>query len=96
MRAAGRRKKTIGVLIGAGAAAIIMAVSAISPGMFQGLENKSFDLRWRLKLGAMGEQGVSLALEIIAKELAVFLTQHPELLSRKPPAPATSPLIPNP
>jgi len=58
MRAAGRRKKTIGVLIGAGAAAIIMAVSAISPGMFQGLENKSFDLRWRLKLGAMGEQDI--------------------------------------
>jgi adenylate cyclase len=58
MSAAGRRKKTIGILIGAGAAAFILAVSAIFPGIFQGLENKSYDLRWRLKLGNIGEQDI--------------------------------------
>jgi adenylate cyclase len=54
----GRRKKTIGVLIGTSVVAVVVTVTLILPGMFQGLENRSYDLRWRLKLGKMGEQDI--------------------------------------
>lgn len=51
-----RSKKSVGVLVGIAVVAAVLAVSYLVPGLFQGLENKTYDLRYRLRVGQMGEQ----------------------------------------
>ena len=58
MSTVGRRRKTTGTLVGVGAVALILGVSFLFPGLFRNLEDKSYDLRWRLNLGAIGEQDI--------------------------------------
>jgi adenylate cyclase len=53
-----RSKKTTGALVGISVVAIILAVSYLTPGLFQGMENKTYDLRYRLRVGQMGEQDI--------------------------------------
>jgi len=53
-----RSKKSIGALVGIGVVVVILAISYIIPGLFQGLENKTYDLRFRLRVGQVGEQDI--------------------------------------
>jgi hypothetical protein len=58
MKTGVRQKKTrVGALIGIGVVAAIVGVSTLFP-LFQDLENKSYDLRYRLKVGTIGEQNI--------------------------------------
>ena len=56
MSEANRSKKSVGALVGIGVVAAVLAISYLVPGLFQGLENKTYDLRYRLRVGQMGEQ----------------------------------------
>lgn len=56
MSEANRSKKSVGALVGIAVVAAVLAVSSLVPGLFQGLENKTYDLRYRLRVGQMGEQ----------------------------------------
>jgi adenylate cyclase len=58
MSTVGHRKKTTSVLVGFGVVAVILGVSFFFPGLFRNLEDKSYDLRYRLKLGNVGEQDI--------------------------------------
>ncbi|MBU1355059.1 MAG: CHASE2 domain-containing protein [Candidatus Edwardsbacteria bacterium] len=53
-----RSKKTTGALVGIAVVAVVLAVSYLWPGLFQGMENKTYDLRYRLRVGQMGEQDI--------------------------------------
>ncbi|MDQ7797552.1 MAG: CHASE2 domain-containing protein [Candidatus Edwardsbacteria bacterium] len=53
-----RSKKTTGALVGIGVVAVVLAVSYLFPGLFQGMENKTYDFRYWMKMGQVGEQDI--------------------------------------
>jgi adenylate cyclase len=53
-----RSKKTTGALVGIAVVAAVLAISYVFPTLFQGMENKTYDLRYRLRVGQMGEQDI--------------------------------------
>jgi adenylate cyclase len=53
-----RSKKTTGALVGIAVVAAVLAISYLFPSLFQGMENKTYDLRYRLRVGQMGEQDI--------------------------------------
>jgi adenylate cyclase len=58
MSEANRSKKSVGALVGIGVVAVVLAISYIVPGLFQGMENKTYDLRYFLRVGQVGEQDI--------------------------------------
>jgi adenylate cyclase len=58
MSEANRSKKSVGALVGIGVVAAVLAISYLVPGLFQGMENKSYDLRYRLRVGQTNEQDI--------------------------------------
>jgi adenylate cyclase len=48
----------VGALVGIGVVAAVLAISYLIPGLFQGMENKTYDLRYRLRVGQIGEQDI--------------------------------------
>jgi len=58
MSEANRSKKSVGALVGIGVVAVVLAISYIMPGLFQGLENKTYDLRYFLRVGPMDVQDI--------------------------------------
>lgn len=53
-----RSKKTTGALVGIVVVAVVLVISYLFPNLFQGMENKTYDLRYRLRVGQMGEQDI--------------------------------------
>jgi len=58
MSEANRSKKSVGALVGIGVVAVVLAISYLVPGLFQGMENKTYDLRYYLRVGQVGEQDI--------------------------------------